>query len=284
MSFANYPLFTETRRAHVSLVVVFLLVHTAGSVFINQYFFAQPILGHIHRITYGLVEPTLLAGVIMLLVPIGLVLFLVGRLRPRDVGLQARHILPAVLTTVQIWLAAQVLLLVVRAVQGEPIALHASWAEPGYVVGGFVAQAFGNALSEEVAFRGFLFVQVFLLLQARKPGQAGTNLILAMVLSQAAFALLHIPNRIMKGLDAGAMVTDQIRLLVGGLFFVLIYLRTRNLFVAVGLHALGNAPVPLLQADGTEVAAVLLVLTILLLIFWRRPQAEMPPEPSVEPI
>ncbi len=76
---------------------------------------------------------------------------------------------------------------------------------------------------------------------------------------------LHIPNRI--AFDQG--LGDLPLLAALGVLFALVYLRTGNLFLAVGLHTLHNTPTMLFaRVVGYEIPLV--VLELLLLIFWPR--------------
>lgn len=54
-----------------------------------------------------------------------------------------------------------------------------------------------------------------------------------------------------------------------GVVFALVYLRTGNLFIAVGLHALVNAPT-LLFAGSSIPAMVMLAMVALVLLIWPR--------------
>jgi hypothetical protein len=66
-----------------------------------------------------------------------------------------------------------------------------------------------------------------------------------LIISQIIFALVHIPNRVYLGLGAGEIALDLLLLTVWGVLFTLIYLRTDNIFLVAGIHALGNAPTSL---------------------------------------
>jgi len=59
-------------------------------------------------------------------------------------------------------------------------------------------------------------------------------------------------------------------LILGGLIFVVIYMVTKNIFVAVGLHAIANDPAPLIQTSNGVVAIAWLVSVVLLLFLWNR--------------
>lgn len=137
------------------------------------------------------------------------------------------------------------------------------------------AQLFGNALYEEVAFRGFLLPQFFRRFRRLGPAAA---FVLAPLLSQLLFALAHVPNRLwVTGLVPANLPGSLIPLFVLGLYFALVYLLTDNLFAVVGLHSLINVPMLTLVADeGGDLYSLnaLVTLSTSLLIagvwWWRR--------------
>ena len=71
-----------------------------------------------------------------------------------------------------------------------------------------------------------------------------------LLLSQAVFALLHVPVLLLRGLDGGGVAGTLVMLFVVGIVFALVYAATGNLWLAVGAHALGNAPTLLLAPQG----------------------------------
>ena len=96
---------------------------------------------------------------------------------------------------------------------------------------------------EEVIYRGFLLPQVFLLLVARKSWDSSKALLVALLSSQAYFALNHLPAALLTYREEWLGATLYIiQVLLVGILFAAIYIRTGNLFVAIGLHALINFP------------------------------------------
>jgi membrane protease YdiL (CAAX protease family) len=124
------------------------------------------------------------------------------------------------------------------------------------MVGLLIAQLFGNALYEEILFRAVLLDQLALKLQDRRVGFP-----LALVGSQTGFALLHVPNRLLQGYTLPGMVEGLGLLFLMGLLFALVYHRTGNLLIAVGVHAVNNAPTMLVATplSGQSLVTVLLV-------------------------
>lgn len=140
------------------------------------------------------------------------------------------------------------------------------------MAGSLTGELFGNALYEEVVFRGFLFVQLSLYFGSRLHKWVG--FVCALVVSQAVFALQHVPNCVwtcdMTLFDAISSTDFDF---VSGLLFALIYWRIRNLLLVVIIHALGNEPTALVVVpDG-----FLEVLMVVVILFWPRSWSSFSP-------
>lgn len=263
--------FGHVREASGRAILVVLGLQVASSTFVNAVVFRGEVgdaIRAVHRATGGLVTPNLLANLVPLAVVVGIGVFRVARLRPRDTGLIGSQIAPAAAGTLALWVAVQGALVAAHLLTGDPVRLHSGWRDPGagFVLGGVAGQLFGNALAEEIIFRGFLFPQ--LLLKLRRRLDAPGAVLAAALASQVIFALLHIPNRLfIKGFDLGpALLADQMGLVFGGLLFLGLWLATRNLLFVVGAHALANRPVPLIEASPSAISFSSLVLVTALLV------------------
>jgi hypothetical protein len=265
-------------RARPGTMRVFLLTHLGLILVVNLVFFPSAAFLPLAEATGGVINGSLLVNVVFLVVLVGGVMLRRGGLRPYDIGLIPRHILGGLLFTLAFWGAAQAVHLLAGWVYHGTIQLHPYWQNPGVsaMIGQVLAQLIGNALFEEIAYRAFLFPQLYLWLgwdrsrwRVRHPWR---RLALAVVLSQAAFALVHIPNRIYRGLTVEAMVIDVALLFCWGVFYTLMYLRTDNLFVVVGAHTMGNAPTtlfataPLLYGNG-EAAVIYLMIALAIFLY-----------------
>jgi len=220
----------------------------------------------LYRTTGGLVQVTLLNGLVMLAV-VSLVIFCVGRLRPSDVGLRSSAIGPALLVTLAFWVAIQAALVVIMGLGDHQLVWHGAWRQPGPVAGKFLAQLLGTGLQEEMLFRGFLLSQFYL--KARRRWHWAVALVIAVLASGVIFALIHIPNRVfVKGISGPDLPYNLLRTFWPGLAFAALYLVTRNLFICVGLHALHNDLTPLVQIWGRGWDDVWWALVLILLVAW----------------
>lgn len=254
--------FKSTGEASGSTLALALFSWVAASLYVNGVLFqGEPIraLRRVHGATRGLVEPTLV-GSFVVLGALGVATLWVGRLRPADLGWIRAHLLPALGATAGFWLAMQAILAALLLLAGQPLGFHPHWMQrgPGGAAGALLAQALGNALAEETFFRGFLLPQLALTFD--RLGRKAPRLRAAFV-SSAFFALSHLPNRLfLFEMSGWEMAQDQLRLLVMGLLFSTLFLLTRNLFVATGLHVLANQPAPLVNAASGLVESVYLAL------------------------
>jgi hypothetical protein len=176
---------------------------------------------------------------------VGVVLMGIGRLRPVALGLDIRKVVPAVAWTFAIWLAALLVSAGVAAIAGERVALDDGWQAGKWSVtaGEWLGQILGNAPFEEILFRGFLLPQcLWLCLRWRGGASDRKSVLFALVLSQLIFALGHVPFNLVNG-SGQAQLLAQFAM---GLLLCGVYLRTGNLFLAMGLHVLTNDPGPLL--------------------------------------
>lgn len=234
------------------------------------------------RATAGLVQPTLLFNLLTLVVVLGGVIVAWGRLRPRDVGLRGDRLAVGAVVTAGAWVFVQLASVAWDLAVGRRVLLDASWTDPGVtaLLGVLIGQLLGNALAEETVWRGFLLPQLYQKLRGARgragrpvPAFDGRAFAAALLLSQAAFALMHLPVRLHGGLTGAALALDLGRTFALGLFFAALWIRTGNLFVAVGIHALGNYPTPLVQPAFPPDGGVLLYG---LLVAWAWPRLVRP--------
>lgn len=244
-----------------AFIGLFLVAHAAWTIAVNLGFRAR--LPGLDTLTANLISLALLV--------LGL-LFVLGRLRPGDVGLRARNIGTGLAFTVVYFGLLQLALLAFARLGGfEALNL---WTRVGALTAAYLllAQLVGNALYEEIAFRGFLLPQLFLKFQRQSVTAA---IVMAALVSQALFALAHVPNRLwVTGLSPAELPGALLPLFLLGLYFSLLYLLTDNLFAVIGVHALTNEP--LLALVGTDERPldmphflIAMALSLMLAVAWR---------------
>jgi membrane protease YdiL (CAAX protease family) len=257
------------KRAATSALVLFLLAEIVLLTFVN-YGFTLGWFGWFEGPTNNLIQATLLASLLVGAAVIGGVIFAYARLAPADVGLMRAQLPVGMAYTLGLWVLTQAINGLAGLIATGQLQFNAAWTEAGATVllGALLAQVAGNALIEEAGWRGFLLPQLYLRLSARLG--RGRGLILAVLGAQLLFALMHIPNRLLnERLAPGELLLSLAFVFVLGIFFAGIYLRTGNLFLAIGIHALFNTPTALF-APVLPAQAVLGALTLLVLVAWPR--------------
>jgi membrane protease YdiL (CAAX protease family) len=225
-------------------------------------------LDNIAKSTGELVQVPLIVGPFYFAM-VGTVIFGLGQLRFSDVGWRLADVVPSLLVTLAFWAAMQPALAIWGVATGGELQWNEVWTTSsgaGRIFGELLSQLLGNALLEEMVFRGFFLPQLYLKASARF--RPATALVIAMLGSQLLFAFTHIPNRLfVNEWPVEEFFADQVALFIKGMCFGAVYIVSRNLFVCVGLHALWNQPVRLLSmpfSPGVEI--VWLALTLILLL------------------
>lgn len=226
--------------------------------------------------SYGLVWPGLIVGLVCMLVVVAGVLIGIGRFRAVELGLELGNLPEAIGFTVAIWIAMQLVAVALTIAESEPLqpAADLQGQRAGMMIGELLAQLAGNALCEEVLFRGFLFVQFAVLFSRAAPQQPTLMLIAAGLVSSVVFALAHLPHRIGMGggyANWGAMGMDQRWLVVWGCVYCWLYARTGNLWFVIGVHSLANARTMIVTApDFANYLPLSQMLGVGLALIWDR--------------
>lgn len=264
------------RLSRSSAPIRFILLHFALVVVVNLIFFAGGAFKPLASATGGIVTGSLVANLIFLAILVAWLILKQGELRLPDIGIIPARLPRALLITGGLWAVAQVIHALAGLLTYGSVEVASVWNSAGMyiLIGMLLAQLIGNALFEEIAYRGFLFPQMYLRLE-HLGEQRWLRLILALVVSQGLFALSHIPNRLYLGMAPGAIVPDLLMLFALGVLFAWIYAKTDNLFIAVGIHALGNAPTTLFRtAPFLEVGgASALIYALVIAAFYGAPVA-----------
>lgn len=257
---------TATRRAPTWLLVAVIGGLVPWSCVANFWFAGRELYVPLRDASDGLLHPSLQVGLPS--VVFWVALMRVGGLRFCDFGWRRADLLYGLLATLLVWVGCHGVALVA---QHDDLAPNGELEHvPARAVGRLLGQLLGNALCEETLYRGFCLAQFVVLLRARglsRPGSAW----LAALLSAVCFAVPHVPNRLLYDRydGFGDVLLDQGRLLCSGLFLAWVYLRSKNLWWAVGLHALANYPSLVVEWPAREATrAAVSVLGLLVTIAW----------------
>ena len=232
--------------------------------------------------TAGLINVTFQNYAIMLPAIVGGLILLAGRLRPRDVGLILGKLVPGIAFTVCLWAFVNMFIVIGTVVLHLPLEAE-NWSKFGVtrVVGEFIGQVFGNAIYEEIVFRGFLTVQLILLFQSL--GRWG-SVVAGVVAAQAIFASIHIFVRLYHHENMAVFwVSDLPLLFATGMSLAVIYLATENLFVATGTHVLINTSMQVVHSPTSAFDSPLIALggALIASLIWYFARARGSGEPQL---
>jgi uncharacterized protein len=223
--------------------------------------------------THGLVTATLVANLIFLGVIVGIVLCLLGGLHWSDLGLRGSDASVAMLLTIGVWIAANVIEAAWQIIVNGAVSWDGDWQKLSItvVIGALLAQLFGNALYEEIVFRGILLRQTYWRLETTRLATL-QKLAIAIVVSQTLFALIHLPILLSGGMSAIAAFARLPAIFVAGTALGVLYARSDNLMLCVGIHGLANKPT-LLVADRFDLPdnlPIVAVTCLVLAALWRK--------------
>jgi len=260
-------LLDNVKPAPLAAVVLFVVGHLLLKVWFFSTHYYTAVARPVAELTGGFVTPVSLAAVFQMALLVVGAMVLVGRLRWRDLGIHGRGFVNAVIVLLVVWGLIQLLVAANAFRDCCSLSVGPIAATGGPIAAGRLLDAFwGSGFIEEVMYRGFLLPQVYLI--ARAAGiSASKALLLALIGTQIYFGLNHIPAATRMHMDFGRGAWYILHAtLVGGLFAAM-YLRTGNLFIAVGAHALVNNPAALF-VTGVDPALLMLIAVSVLLLLW----------------
>lgn len=223
----------------------------------------------INEFSLGLINETLIATLILLIIVVWLGINVYGNQEWKNIGVNITDFKIGYIVTFLIWIVVNLLEFLIGLLINGTIILNPLWKKYGFTVmlGSFIAQIFGVAIQEELLFRRYLFPQLTKKMSNKWPNNPTLAIFLGIILANTMFSLMHLPIRIYSGNDFLSILWNLFILLGLGVFFTLVYLLTENIWIAIGVHALGNAPT--LIFTPVISAKILLYLMILIIcLIW----------------
>jgi membrane protease YdiL (CAAX protease family) len=172
-----------------------------------------------------------------------------------------------------IWVASQVIGVLPRVVAERPVLLDRAFEYGSrWELGRQFLAALATASVEEIALRGFLLAQLYLLfnrVSSNEEKGIGWAIGITGVVSWLGTLprTLPYPTMELAAIDAGTVIA-------GSLFLSWLYLRTQNLFFIIGVHALLLAPSPVIAGPRGGGAwyqpLVVAILATLWALLWPR--------------
>jgi uncharacterized protein len=228
------------------------------------------------QVGFGL-YPSPIWTILQFIIVVWLIMLRMGKLRPRDIGLRRDHLLEGTIFTVILFVIWQGIEVLTGLAAGSPIVFNPDFtgmANPRqrFPFQEFVISILIFAFIEEIFYRGYLIPQFTKKLHKRFPQQsAWFALIVGLIIIGIIFAATHIVVRLQNGITPAQLLgigdVGLLSLFLRSLAWSFIYLRTGNLFVATGVHALSNSGPLLFDYTGNRLFGIIYV-GLALAAFW----------------
>jgi uncharacterized protein len=261
--------FRENKKISTKSLIMFFAAFTAFTIGIIAFVFGPGLLDGLTELTNGLVQRALLPNIAIILVFIYGLLIMHGKFKPSDLGLEREKLFQAIWIIALVILMLQVISTAVGIISYKTLTLGNLWSKVSgsAALGILICQLLVVAVQEEIIFRGFLMPQVYLRI---KKDKYIVRMGLSVVISQGLFAVWHIPIRIFSGMSPVSTIISIFTVFLLGIIFALIYIRTGNIFIAMGMHGLWNA----VQAAAQSNVYIIVLMFIMATIIFQGPRLQ----------
>lgn len=197
------------------------------------------------------------------------VMFWIGQFRGRHLGLGWKKFKTGVLATFFIWAMLQLIIVAYDMITASELGYFSNWQGTGSIniIGGFILYAIGKAFFDELTYRGLLLPQLHLKCQRYLKLDPRIILGIAIIISQTIYLIIQLP---LISLFTSTSISSAMTFT--SLFFLsiissLIYLRTKNLYITIGLHAIWYQPI-FVAAPAIPHTFILVLLAIGFILVW----------------
>ncbi|UJG43708.1 MAG: CPBP family intramembrane metalloprotease [Candidatus Heimdallarchaeum endolithica] len=272
----------EKKAVELWIICLVVVVDLIFSVIINLVIYRFGLFSWIYNIT-GFITPTMLAYTILYLVIIGLLMIYLGKLKPKDLGFSTSKLWQGVLIVIVGWFIIQIAGVIYSLIMSGTLKFDSYMVQSSakLIIIKNVSQWVFNAPFEEFLFREFLITQLYLQFKNKltnDPKSVKKSLTRSLIISQLIFSFMHIPNRILWVVSSESYTVKEIIwaavnplqygvLIILGLTFALLYHRTDNIFIVIGIHSLFNEPNSLFFPRWIG-SILIYVLAIILILFY----------------
>ena len=188
-----------------------------------------------------------------------------------DIGLSLKDIKHGVLITSVYFILFNVIAIILSIVFHKDILIEYDSIKQNanYMICETICQLFGNALFEEVFWRGFLLIQLTKVFH-----KITKKTILALAVSAIIGSVMHAYGHSHGTGFQGLGMERSFGLIVSGIFCCVMYLLFNNIFAIIGIHAIMNISY-IMSVNGFVFIGfyrsyIILVLGILLAIYYRK--------------
>ena len=226
-----------------ALVIFLIFVSEIGLNWLYVNFLYEP-FSVPASLTDGLVQPIFVLSFLKAAFIILGVVFWIGKFNNHDLGATFVKFRTGIITAFFLWALLQLVMIGVGALSSTSGALFTGLTEknPLYYLGTFILFAFSKALYDEVIYRGLVLPQFHLKARRFINLPSHYTLTIAIVLSQIIYLIIQMPLISTAHDGESSLGLTFLSLFLLSLLNAVIYIRTHNIFVSVGIHALWFYP------------------------------------------
>ena len=239
-------------RVSVILLVVFLLPITS---WFWNWAFKLNLLDFITKSSKYLISNTLIANLLNICF-YGVLIFHIGKASIASVGINRTKTINALLVSILSWVVTLLIFIVFSFINEIAIEINPSVRQEVKLA---IGQLFGNALFEEIIFRGFLFSQI--LIRLKNKYNRINSFIFASVISSFVFSVIHIPNRMFIH-EVTNLLADCVMTFLFGIIFCAIFYWRKNLLYVVVIHSFLNYALFVINTNDIPINLLFVLLYI----------------------
>ena len=229
--------------------------------------------------TDGLVQPLFVLSFLKCAFIILGIAFWIGKFNVKHLGITGTHLKIGLLSTFFFWSLIQISLIILSSMSDQGIVFLSDFFEsqPLYIVGTFLLFATSKALYDEIIYRGLILPQFHLKIKRFVQLDRRLTLLLAVITSQLLYLIIQLPLLSIVENNENGLTIKFFSLLLLSILNALVFLRTKNAYIGVGLHALWFYPLFVVE---TSISHILIITILILGLLYIWPM--LPTSPSKE--
>ena len=249
LTLARPKVFKDVKEAP-ALVLIFILASEIGLnwLYVNLLYGAFSIPA---TLTEGVVSPLIVLSMVKLFFIVFGVVFWIGQFNKWHLGLNITNFKTSILSTFFLWVFLQAALMLFSVFSNQENLFLSSQNIERFLLllGSFFVFAITKALYDEIVYRSLILPQFHLKIQRFVNVSPKVALVIAILISQIIYLIIQTPLISIGDISTFNMAFTFGALFVLGILNSLVYLRTKNIYVAVGIHTLWFYPMFIVEAS-----------------------------------
>ena len=223
----------------------------------------------IYKATFGLLNPTLIVNIFLIVGIVWGAIIKIGKIQPSDLGLKLAKLKPAFIFFGVTYLILNLILSILNP-RLNPSGLnpllnkdgwYPYWTDRGLTISlGLLFAQVGCVFFEEIFYRGYLFTQLTHKFAQKYPNRPNLILNLGALSMNLLFAVSHIPIRLFYRMSGIDLISNIFIVFGMGYLFTILYFCSGNIYISMVGHLLWNISFTLFYP-------IISTMTLLLVIF-----------------